>query len=506
MNIPKKYLTETVILIESRIDGNSILRILTQNKQINRTDPNYNYYKKLADWANSKQEKTGPIDLGTMALSDNTLLTSGSLTKNTNHLGHTLNQLKNLMDQKGKYDVANANSNLIQKTTLEILAGVSGIKGNIVPTEAPKEEPEEEQKEEPSEDSAEAKPELYQGMDWTAEKEKRLANPGDKTTSEILEKFYNDYYKIEYAGLGSPDEEDTSGIVDKLKSLDSILVQEFNKLGYNPAVNPFAQFLKNLIAYRRDIFNKLTTNTYGAIHNSFIKGHITGNMLGNFDDSSNMNILFCADLYNRRGLDIVKYLSLQKTIHSTAKANKEFSADPWGLTVRVLIQQEQPDDTFAKKVDALRKSEEVTLPVQEKAKLRTTSEINELYRYIFKSSLTNDNSAVEAEDGIPNNEADDAKNETINLVTSLAKHNKIVLSMIRFILDQPNFKKEYQKHTAVYEKWLEEIPYKRSERNIEKSRRILMLDNLKISTEDMPKLIKKLIAVYNASKKDKAKN
>ena len=504
MNIQKKYLTEKVILIESRVDNNGILRILTQDKQINKTDLNYSYYKKLADWANINQNKTGPIDLSTITLSNDSLITSNKLSKNTNHLGHTLSQLKNLMDQEGKYDSSSAKSNLIQKTTLEILAGVSGIKGNIVPTEAPKEEPDEEP-ENTDDTNDEVRPELYSGMDWAAEKEKRLANAGNTPTADILNQFYTDYYSIEYAG-GTINTPGDDKIIAKLKSLDSVLVQEFNKLGYSPDINPFAQFLKNLIAHRRDIFNKLTTNTYGAIHNSFIKGYITGNMLGNFDDSSSMNILFCTDLYNRRGLDIVNYLSLQNTIYKKAAKNTKYYKNPWLLTAKVLIQQNQSGDTFAEKVDALLDAKKVILPVHENAKMRATSEINELYRYVFNSSITKDSDTVEDEDNI-HNDADDTKNETIDIIASIAKRDKIVLSMIRYILDQPNFKKEYQKQTAVYEKWLEEISYKRNERNIEKSRRILMSDNFKINTDDMPKLIKKLIAIYNkANKKDKAKN
>jgi hypothetical protein len=303
MNIPKKYLTEQVILIEARIDNMSILRILTQNKQINKADPNYNYYVQLANWANSKQEKTGEIDLTTIKLSDNSLVQKGKLAKNTKHLGATLEQLKNLMDQEGKYNSESELSNLIQKTTLEILAGLSGIK-NPKPEAEPEAEPEEELDTEPKSDP---KVKSGGGRDWTAYRAKKLAS-ANGNTAKALNEFYDEYYSQEFAGVESP-AKDTKGIVAKLKSLDKILIPEFNKLGYNPEVNPFASFLKSLIKKESDIFDKLTYNTYGATHNSFIDKKITGNMLGQkFDET---NILFCSDLYNKNGLDIVNYLDLQ---------------------------------------------------------------------------------------------------------------------------------------------------------------------------------------------------
>ena len=127
MSIPKKYLTEKVILIESRVDTNSILRILTQDNSINRDDPNIKYYEKLASWADKQQSKSGPINLSDIKLSDDSLITSNKLAKSTNHLGHTLSQLNNLMKQEGKFNSNDPKSNLIQKTTLEILANHQSI-------------------------------------------------------------------------------------------------------------------------------------------------------------------------------------------------------------------------------------------------------------------------------------------------------------------------------------------------------------------------------------------
>lgn len=477
MSIPKKYLNEKLILIEARIDNMSILRILTQNKQINKDDPNYNYYVQLANWANSRQEKTGTIDLNTIDLSDRSLVQKGKLANKAKHLGATLERLKNLMDQEGKYNPSSELSNLIQKTTLEILAGLSKIK-NPKP-----EEPENSNK-------------LYAGMDWTAERARRLENTNGKSTSEILDQFYNDYYKIEYAGLKSSTEEDTSGIVAKLKSLDSILIQEFTKLGYNPAVNPLAQFLKNLIKLKEvrkenNIFDKLTTNTYGAIHNSFIKKHVTGNMLGKMDESSDKNILFCSDLYNYKGLDIVSYLSLQKKILNKARANSDYSNDPWLLVTKILIRQDQHGDTYAEKVDSLLKVTEVIPPSNSSARLRSIPEIDELYRYIF-------NETVDADDSEENGEESDLKE-----IVKRAKRRQVVLNMIRFVIDQPDFKNKYPKQATTYADWLEEIRFKRDNDKISESQKILA-DGFEISIEGKLKLVKKLIATYNASKKAKA--
>jgi hypothetical protein len=316
MNSLRTYLTEAYA-----IDNSSILRILTQNKQINKSDPDYNYYEKLANWANSsgKQQKLKNIDLNTIKLTDRGLLEKRKLTTKYTTLGHLLLALKNLMDQEGKYTPSSEISRLVKQTTLDVLAGLSSISNGSAPQEEPKDD---EHDDEDTDDNEVETNEsgLYAGMDWTAEKAKRLAEAStEKPASVILDKFYNDYYSIEYAGVASP-EKDTKGIVAKLKSLDKILVPEFNALGYNPEANPLAQFLKILIALRAEdkadnIFDKLNTNNYGAIHNSFKDKYITGNMLGNY---SLDNILFCKDLYNYRGLEIVNYLSLWKQTYDKA--------------------------------------------------------------------------------------------------------------------------------------------------------------------------------------------
>ena len=228
-------------------------------------------------------------------------------------------------------------------------------------------------------------PKLQSGIDWTAEKAKRLKNANGAAASEILEKFYEDYYSIEYAGEATSDH-DKKLIVDKLKSLNKLLTIEFNKLGYNPTVNPLAQFLKLLIKHKNDIFFKLTLNNYGAIHNAFIDRSITGNKLGNYNKK---NILFCSDLYNYTGLEIVEYLALYKQTIDKAKTETQFADDPELLVSKMFIQQEQKEENYAKNVTALLSLSEndINLPTSNDAKMRSYLEISELYHHLFKEDV-----------------------------------------------------------------------------------------------------------------------
>ncbi len=429
MVMPKIYLTEA-------IDDQSILRILTRSNPINKADPKYNYYKKLAVWANSNRRQLSikNVDLNTIKLSNRGLLSTNKLTTRYNSLGSLLDRLKNLMDQEGKYNDS-AQAKLIQQTTLEILAGLSKIPN----------------------DTEEEKPKLYEGMDWTTEKAKRLANANGAATSDILEKFYSDYYNIEYAGGTSADTGDPN-IVSRLKSLDKILIPEFNALGYNPAVNPLAQFLKILIKQKRDIFNKLTTNTYGAIHNSFIAKHITGNMLGNYSET---NILFCDDLYNYKGLDIVNYLSLQEQVLEKAESSAKY-ADDKELIAKMFIQQQISYKDFAEKVKKLFDepvSIKVVVPSDSDAKLRSELEVRELYRHLFKSTAKK---AVTS--------------KVVEEILEQAKSKDSVLSMIRYILDQNEFtnNRKYAQFAQETEKWLEKtIKYNQNDQKIAESKKIL---------------------------------
>ena len=500
MSIPKKYLIEKVILIESRIDNLSILRILLQNKQIDTTNSKYNYYKQLADWANSKQEKTGPIDLDKIKLSDRGLITKGKLGKKTNHLGGTLSTLKTLMDQEGKYDSSSALSNLIQKTTLEILASLSGIKDpNPVPPEEseklenpvePEDTKESEDPKEPEESTEPDKP-AEKITDWTAERAKRLAQTNEPT--KVLKQFYNDYYSQEYAGVQSP-ENDTNNIVSKLKSLDKILIKEFTKLGYNPSVNPLAQFLKILIKLKKDssrqskIFDKLTTNTYGAIHNSFINKYITGNMLGNHvADGKGDNLLFCEDLYNYTGLEIVNYLSLQKQVLDKVESKYPGTKN---IIAKIFIKQAQFEDDYAANAKKLLEATDVVLVESPTAKLKSVLEVRELFNHLFgteaKQELTKEN---------------------IRKIVELSKKNKAMLYLVKYILELVRVRAtnplKIQGYKAITD-WLEAQKYEQDEIRYNWCKELLdkyVLDNL----TTLLKLATAIIETYNADRhKEKA--
>lgn len=478
MNNLKIYLTEAYA-----IDNKSILRILTQNKQINKSDPDYNYYEKLANWANSggKQQKLKNIDLNAIKLSDKGLIEKRKLTTRYTTLGHLLLALKNLMDQEGKYTPSSELSRLIQITTSEILAALSGIKDNQKQPEEPddveddadEEDDSEELTDDENEDDNEPEQiETNNGKrDWTAERAKRLAN-ANGNTSDVLSKFYEDYYSIEYAN-------GDASIVAKLKSLDKILIQEFNALGYNPEVNPFAQFLKILIEEKPEIFNKLNTNTYGAIHNSFIAKHITGNMLGNYNAD---NLLFCNDLYNHNGLDIVEYLSLQKQVKDKAKNDTEYSSIG-RFTARAFIQQKTFADGYEENINKLLDANESEIrPVVDKdAKLKSLLEVRELYKHLFKTA---------AKSGVD-----------VDVIINEAKKQKVVLAMIRHILYQDDFRSVYPDDTREQRARLADIGYRYNDNENDKCEDIL--SEYELDTKDKRKILSKLVIAHNQMVKAK---
>jgi hypothetical protein len=471
MNNLKIYLTEAYA-----IDNKSILRILTQNKQINKSDPEYNYYEKLANWANSggKQQKLKNIDLNAIKLSDKGLIEKRKLTTRYSTLGHLLLALKNLMDQEGKYTPSSELSRLIQITTSDILTALSGIKDNQKLPEEPDDTEddadEEDDGEEPTDDedddNSEPEPvETSNGKrDWTAERAKRLAN-ANGNTSDVLNKFYEDYYSIEYANG------DTS-IVAKLKSLDKILVQEFNALGYNPEVNPFAQFLKILIEKKPEIFNKLNTNNYGAIHNSFIARSITGNMLGNYNTD---NLLFCNDLYNHNGLDIVEYLSLQKQVKDKAKNAAKYS-DISRFTARVFIQQKTFNNNYEENIKQLLKAKEndITPIIEKESKLKSLLEVRELYKHLFKSTAK--------------------KQVDIDEIVAKTKPKKMLLDIIQHIIDQDEYEYALGALVSATKEWLKERKYIRTDIGIEAGKKILSEYN--VNGYIAKTLIPKLQAAY----------
>lgn len=486
MPIPKKYLIETVILTEARIDNMSILRILTQDKQINKEDPNYNYYVQLANWANNRQEKTGKIDLTTIKLSDTSLIQKGKLAKNTKHLGATLEQLKNLMDQEGKYNPESELSKLIQLTTLEILTELSGIKNSKPPAEDPVEtEPEDPMEKE------------YQKgkIDWTAYRAEKLAkdSKAGKPASKSLEEFQEFYYRKEYAGLRSAKEPDNKGIVAKLKSLDKILIPEFNKLGYNPEVNPLAQFLKILIKLKENdstIFDKLTTNKYGAIHNSFIDKHITGNMLGNHrDDGKGDNLLFCEDLYNYNGLSIVNYLDLQKQVLNSAEASYPSVSN---VIARVFIKQEQLNVDYVANAKALMEADETKIIKVEdsNAKLRSELEIRELYNHLFGTTAKKTLS-----------------DKIMQAIAVKAADNGATLDMVNYLLALVSTRALNPTKVTHYKEVYNELKqhgYKKNQVLYDWSREQLSSYSLEEDKKVMD-LAVKLISVYNTKKQADAK-
>lgn len=481
-----------VLYLTEDVDDQAILKILTLNNTLDLDTATLSYYKKLATWANERKAKIKNVNLDTIELSDRSLIGKG-ISARTNSLLSTLNELNGKLAKK--FDVNNEISKKVQQMTVEILAGLSKIKN---PIQTKKQEPnKQEPEEQETTDRVSEEQALYPGMDWTAEKARRLKNANGKATSKILDKFYNDYYKIEYAGLKTPEENDTTGIVDKLKGLDKILIQEFNKLGYNPAVNPLAQFLKNLIKYKPDIFKKLNTNNYGAIHNSFIDKYITGNTLGNYNEN---HILFCEDLYNYKGLDIVKYLKLYKdTLDKAKSAEVEPPQDMWTLAVKIFIIQDlsSPDAPskiqFKDKVTALiQKQDGLKTPVANNAKLRSLAEIEELYTYIFKAA--------------PDTEKQE-ENETLKLIVDYAKKKDIILDMLYDISQRDTFRRAYPKDASTVEQQLTELDYKLDGRGIKikESKKVLDLDEEQLTAEDLRTIVKKLFAAYKTHNKRTAK-
>ena len=481
MNNNKMYLIEKYMS-----DRNEILRVLTMSNQTrgNKEDPNYKQYETLADWAMEKhvQTKTKEILLDTIELSDRSLISSGKLENRYTTLGHLLNRLVSIMKDEAKHNPDNPLAKKVQQTTLEIL---TYLKNGPKPTEENSNQDEESEQEEKS--NQENKQKLFAGMDWTAEKARRLANAARQNISKIEAQFYNDYYKIEYAGLKSPEENDTSGVVDKLKSLHKILVQEFTKLGYNPAVNPLAQFLKNLIKYKPDIFKKLNPNNYGAIHNSFVDKYITGNMLGNYATYKNNTILYCHDLYNYKGLDIVKYLVLQNQALNAAKENSKYATDK-DLIAKMFIKQDMPNDTdYLAKIEYLfgqNPDSTITniIPPSDKndAKLKSKEEISEIYRYLFGAS--------------PKKQVD------INAILDQAKTNDVIFDMVQHLVEQDDFKSTYKDLSDETKEWLDDNGYKRNNDNIEKCKKLLssyLIKDVKV----MQKIVTSLRTLHDKIKK-----
>jgi hypothetical protein len=505
MNIPKKYLTETVILIEKvhKVNTNQVLAVLTQHQPANKDDPNYEYFQKLVNWAETNRERienNGGVNLSELNtkvnakldISDRSLINNKKLENHYNTIVGVLDKLWQLMSNEGKFGQNAEISKLIQQTTLEILAGLSGIK-NPKPEKNPKDtEVEDPKGKEPEEEPKEEENFSANGnRDWTKYKATKLAGAAGKPTSEILEEFYNEYYKIEFAGLKSYKEEDSQGIVTKLKSLNKALIPEFNKLGYNPETNPFVQFLKILIKYKKkEIFDKLTINNYGAIHNAYIDRIIPGNTLGNYNDRTKKTILFCEDLYNHNGPDIIDYLSLQKSVIDEAKKDSRYSNDPELIVAKLFIQQDikLPTDKpigYKEKVKELLKPEvTIALPSDSDTKMRSWLEISEMFQHIF---------GVTAKKTI--HTAD------IESIVDQVESQGIILGMLKHLLEQDSFIRDYPEKVEELEMWLKSQPEHPTEKDSIESKKLLSKYSLK--SDNILTLAKKLVA---AAKKDGAKN
>ncbi len=440
MKLPETYLIERFVP-----EVTHILEILTQTKDKTKfkDDPNYSYYYKLADWGVKHKQKTGKIELDKIKLSYKEEVIQLGLPKYAKDLWSMINTLIKLME---KHNSNKESAKVIQQTTLEILAGLSKL-----PIPKTSEKPKDDEEEE--DDSTKPEPKSGKSRDWTAYRAKKLASV--KPTSKALNEFYDEYYSQEYAGVNPTKEQE---IVAKLKSLDKILILEFNKLGYNPEVNPFASFIKILIKEKFDIFEKLTTNTYGAIHNSFIEKYITGNMLGQkFDET---NILFCSDLYNKNGLDIVEYLYLQK---QAIDAKKESAyVDDVNLIAKIFIQQSIDGENYTEKVNNLLKSTAIVTPGTDDAKLRSILEIQELYRHVFKATAKQSKTKVNAK-------------TVIDIVTAAEEQN-IMLAMIKLILAQNEYagSTKYATTAQEIENWLDKRNYSYTKDNIVDCRKILL--------------------------------
>jgi len=439
MILPETY------LIEKRLpQSKDVLTILAPEGKDN---PDYDYYTKLAEWAGKHMQKTGEVQLDKLELSYKAEVLKLGLPPRTNQLWGMINKLIELVE---KYSSSQKELKIIKQTTLEILAGLSKM-----PNPRKPEEPEE-----PAENGTDEAVSNKGKLDWTAERARRL-NDAKKTntaTSEVLSKFYDDYYSQEYAGVESP-EKDTKGIVAKLKSLDKVLTIEFNKLGYNSEVNPFAQFLKILIQKKPEIFEKLTLNNYGAIHNAFIEKHITGNMLGNYPDAiGTENILFCSDLYNRNGLDIVEYLSLQKQVLASVEGT-EYANDPRFLS-KMFIQQQVLDKNYLENVKALFNSkQEAVSALARDAKLKSLLEVRELYKHLFKTAAkkTADNNAIEK-------------------ILQEAVKRSLVKDLLRYILGQDEFRRVHKKLAQQAKELLIKLKYHTDDTKLDRIQEEILAD------------------------------
>jgi 3-dehydroquinate synthetase len=206
-------------------------------------------------------------------------------------------------------------------------------------------------------------------------------------------------------------------------------------------------------------------------------------MLGNYNEG---NILFCDDLYNKNGLDIVEYLSLQKQALDRADNNDKYSSSKNQLIAVLCIQQKPLRDSYKENIDALletKNAEKVMLPAVKDAKVKSLLEIQELYRHLFRT-------------------APKTKAKIDEIVIKAAKSG-IVLSMVQRLLDQDDLERVYKPDVQELTTWLRELGYTRNnnENKIEKAKDILSDYNLDTATKRS--LVIKLQNYYNKNVRDK---
>ena len=242
------------------------------------------------------------------------------------------------------------------------------------------------------------------------------------------------------------------------------------------------------IYHKFNIFEKLNEKSYGAIHNSFIRTYITGNMLGNYKDN---NILFCDDLYNYHGISIIRYLDLYRQTVDKAKQNTEHANSPELLATKILIKQPKfeisADGEYKTAVDKLLATTDmgsIVLPANSDAKLRSETAVAELFHYAFKE---NPETSV-----------------NIDSIIDQAFDKEVQNDMLLCLAEQTNIIKHWPKLAKDAKALLATIGYDRTQRDrvgkIDEARELLAKYELKV--ENQYKLLTKLHSKIDKTHKD----
>jgi hypothetical protein len=173
-------------------------------------------------------------------------------------------------------------------------------------------------------------------------------------------------------------------------------------------------------------------------------------MLGQkFDEK---NILFCSDLYNKNGLDMIEYLNLQHQVNEAKKTSER--ADDDNLIAKIFIKQNIPqeregvEDSYGTQVKKLLDlKDNISQPGAEKAKLKSLLEIQELYRYIFgKEAETSANKKQ-------------VTPQIADAIANKAEELQITLDMIGYILDQATYtaSDKYANDASKFEAWFDKL-------------------------------------------------